>query len=382
MLEITPERKNGAVLSKTDPTKTDPTETDRTLTANSSGVVRRDIHTITRSISTGVDMSIKNMVLSHVEYDDCPTPLGREINLGDHFSIGDAENFLLDKGINLDLQSRLKKKIQRMIRRGALTKGDADAYLAQFDLPGVVTERDLEQLVKFLNGNPDIEKIEKKLDIIFVIDNLTPQEAWKKWIVQQGIPHKYLKSFSEYKKIDPKTREVLKNQYPTGKAGIVFVPKENDALCNSTKISVEQQLIAMANGQAYLGPLGWMSLFCDQLDDLLEAYYAEKEDIYTYDPDLWRDLIKRAFLNWHKELLPFQKKYSYLGKNLNIKGTCFPNMRSEIFVANNRYSKYAVPNFYFVPYYPKIELGAYGEEDFTDDSDILSGIPIIGNCSA
>lgn len=208
-------------------------------------------------------------------------------------SFAQSEAFLIEHGI--DLGKAREDDVQSMVRWGALDKKEADSYGAQFDTVQI-PERDLQELVRQLEAEPGLEQ-----RVILGIDFLTPDEAFQKLIVEAGIRHYICRRFLRYQRVDAETREPLQDQRPTGKAGILFTPNHLNLPANLRDISANDQLVEMANGQKYVGPVGWMKLFRQSVDRVLPILYPEEVEDYQglndLKPEQYKALVQKALLD-------------------------------------------------------------------------------------
>lgn len=205
-------------------------------------------------------------------------------------SFAESEAFLKEHGI--DLGKTREDDVRSMIRWGALDKKGADAYGAKFD-EVQIPECDLQELVRRLEAEPDLEQ-----RVILGLDSLTPDQGFQKLFVEAGIRHYIYRRFSEYQRVDAKTRQPLQNQRPSGKAGILFTANHLNLPANLRKISPNDQLTKMANGQKYVGPVGWMKLFRQSVDRALPILYPEEAgNLDSLKPGKYKALVQKALLD-------------------------------------------------------------------------------------
>lgn len=186
------------------------------------------------------------------------------------------KEYLETRGI--DLEKIRKEETRNMIRWGIIEEKNAKNYQAQFN--------NMEFDPKELEGI-DL----KNQWIVLGVDNITIEEAYQKYIKDSGIDEFAWIKFSEYVKIDPKTREPLQNQDPSGKAGILITPKNLNVSKLPNISNYYEQLYNMADGEKIVGPIGWMKLFRASLDYGLSQIYP-KIDIYSLSPKDYKKLLR------------------------------------------------------------------------------------------
>ena len=213
-------------------------------------------------------------------------------------SFAETDAFLREHGVDLKLGEAREDDVRKMIRWGALDIKYADKYGANFDSVKM-PEHDLQELVKRIKAKPDIEQ-----RVVFGVDDITPEQGFQKLFDEAGIPYHIQlrpgldRKFSRYQRIDAKTQQPLKNQLPTGKAGILFTPNHLNLPVNSRRISPYQQLVKMANGQKYVGPLGWMKLFRQSIDRALPILFPEEAaNLDNLKPEQYKALVQKALLD-------------------------------------------------------------------------------------
>ena len=219
-----------------------------------------------------------------------------------------AKEFLSAHGI--DLEAKRTERVKDALRWGEIGKKDADKFGASFDA-AEVSEADLQELVKRLEAEPDLEQ-----RIILGVDNTTPEQGFDARIDKAGIRNYIWRRFSEYRRVDPKTGKPLENQRPTGKAGMTFLPHMLNLPQELRKISPNDQLAKMATGTKYLGPNGYMIYFRQCLDTGLRALYPEA-NIDELSPADYRKLVEKAIF--------YKRIDAYLPDTQT--GTQFPDLR-------------------------------------------------------
>lgn len=241
-------------------------------------------------------------------------------------SFAESEAFLKEHGI--DLGKAREDDVRSMVRWGAIDIKDSDEYGKAFEENfEPVSEADLQKLVRQLEAEPDLEQ-----RVILGVDSLTPDQGSQKLFVEAGICHYIYRRFSQYQRVDAKTRRLLQDQKPSGKAGILFTPNHLNLPANLLKISPNAQLAKMANGQKYVGPVGWMKLFRQSVDRALPILYPEEAaNLDSLKPEQYKALVQKALLDSRiDEYLPDVKT-----------GTQFPDLRHK--------DDGAVPCLYFNP---------------------------------
>lgn len=193
-------------------------------------------------------------------------------------SFSEVEKYL--KEYNVDLNQIRKDEVRDMLRWGVISKQKADKYGASFDN---------------IQLNPDkLEEIDlSKQWILLELDNMLPEEFWEKAIVEGGVPHYVWKSFSNYQKIDPKTRKLFENQNPDGQPKIIITPNHLNLPIDLCNISPKGQREKMADGQKYLGPNAWIKLFRQSLDRGLTELYQDK-NLYDISANEYKKRIKEG----------------------------------------------------------------------------------------
>jgi hypothetical protein len=273
------------------------------------------------------------------------------------YSFSEAAEFLREHGI--DLEAHREDEVRSAIRWGVVDKKDADKYGANFDDNfEPVPEADLRAVVAQLNENPDLEQ-----RIVLAVDTMDPDEAWTK-LIDDPINRKYVwNRFSRYQRVNPATREVLDDQRPSGKAGILFTPDQMKLPDNLRRISANNQLVRMTQGQRYMGPVGWMKLFRQGIDRALPVLFPEEaSDLDALDPDVYKALMNRALLD--PRIDPYLLD--------TVTGTQFPDYRLDG-NANG-----VVPFAYFSPSPANREVTlCYWHP--ADPSDSLGGRPVLGS---
>lgn len=234
-----------------------------------------------------------------------------------------AREFLSAHGI--DLEAKRVERVKDALRWGEVTKRAADKFGASFDA-AEVSEADLKAVVKRLEAKPNL-----KQRVILGIDNATPEQGFDIRIVKARIRNHIWQRFSDYRRVNPKTRKPLENQQPTGKAGITFLPQLLNLPPELRNISPNDQLNKMKYGTKYLGPNGYMIWFRQCLDEGIRALYPEV-NIDKLSPADYRKLIEKAILN--KKLDPYLPDTET--------GTQFSDLRHK--------DDGAVPDLYFLPH--------------------------------
>lgn len=235
---------------------------------------------------------------------------GREAQPSRLLSFTESETFLREHGI--DLGQAREDDVRSMMRWGALDAKDADAYGAKFD-EVQISERDLQELARQLEAEPNLEE-----RVILGVDSLTPDQAFQKLFVEAGIRHYIYRRFSQYQRVDAKTRQPLQNQRPSGKAGILFTPNHLNLPDNLRRISPNDQLTKMVDGQKYVGPVGWMKFFRQSVDRALPILYSqEAANLDNLKSEQYKALVQKALLDPRiDEYLPDVRT-----------GTQFPDLR-------------------------------------------------------
>ncbi len=241
-------------------------------------------------------------------------------------SFSEAEAFLRANKIDINLGQARENDVRSMIRWGALDPKDADQYGASFDAD-LISELDLKALVKQIEAEPDLEQ-----RVILGVDTMTADQGFQKLFVDAGIRHYIYRRFSEYQKVDAKTQKPLENQRPTGKAGILFTPNHLNLPGNLRRISPNDQLAQMANGQNFVGPMGWMKMFRESVDRALPILFpSEAKNLASLKPDAYKGLVQKALLDPRiDQYIPDVQT-----------GTQFPDLRHK--------QDGAVPHLYFGP---------------------------------
>lgn len=252
------------------------------------------------------------------------------------YSLAETEAFLNERGMNLNLQAAREDDVRSMLRWGALNKKDADKYGASLDDPKI-SGADLQKLLEQFQENPDSEP-----RMVLGVDTMTPEQAFQKLIVEAGLRQYVYRRFSEYKKVDPKTKEPVKDQRPSGKAGVLFTPDTMNLPAHLRKISPNDQLAKMEKGQKYVGPVGWLKLYRQSIDRALPLLFPEEAaEIDSLSPEAYKKLVLKATLDPRiDEYLPDVKT-----------GTQFPHLRHK--------DDGAVPNLGFDPYAERREVGLF-----------------------
>ena len=255
------------------------------------------------------------------------TATGGETQSSRFFSFAESEDFLKTHGLDLGLGKAREDDVRSMIRWGALDKKSADKYGASFDSMDPISEADLRELMRQITAEPDLEQ-----RVVLGVDNMTPDEGFRRLIAEAGLRNYIYRRFSEYRRVDPKTKKPLENQQPTGKAGILFTPNHLNLPASLRSISPNNQLARMVQGQKYVGPVGWMKLFRQSVDRALPILFPEEgADLDSLTPAAYKALVQRSLLDPRiDEYLPDVTT-----------GTQFPDLRHK--------NDGAVPDLSFIP---------------------------------
>ena len=216
-------------------------------------------------------------------------------------SLDESYLFLKERGMRIDFYEICKRNALTMIRLGIYGEDKRDCEIYARKLNEIqIHERDLQYLVRQFKKQPDFGYLGSQFYdpsdlgslIVVGVDSLTPQQMLDK--LSSTIP--ISGRFSEFQRVDPKTGAPLQDQGPSGKAGILFTPKELNLRPEDTS-TANDQLAKMASGQQYVGPVWWIILFCQGVDEALRRLYHDKVDFDDFDaikPYEYQEMARRA----------------------------------------------------------------------------------------
>jgi hypothetical protein len=199
------------------------------------------------------------------------------------------------KEFGIDLEKERTKAVKSALRWGLVdekTMGEYSESLKNIE----ISEREMQEVVQQMKKNP-------KIEVILGVDNFTPDESYRILFKSPDPDKDFLSkhvswNFPEYQRVDPKTCQPLNNQKPTGKAGILFAPKDLKIPHKLMGKSPNEYLKNMESGQKYLGPVGWMFLFRKLLDAALqEIYPKDAANLDNLQPEEYKALIIKALIN-------------------------------------------------------------------------------------
>lgn len=286
-------------------------------------------------------------------------------------TLGEADDFLREHNIPINLSKAREEDVRDMLRWGSLTKKEAESYGAAFDNPQIPLQALLE-LEKELKANPDLP-----WEPEFELENRINTEVYDGDIIGGSINHWEYRVLAKYRRVDPKTKRVLPDQRPSNKARVMFTPSMRNVDPKFLGISANDQLGKMVAGGKYMPPSRWIKRFLRSVDEGLRALHPDK-DINKMPFDEYKALRAEAL---KKRLTDGSYPIDeYLIDTCTV--TQFPDLRSidgmrEDQIKDADLTSAVVPYLYFVTHPDSRKVRLYGcLPDFPYDA--LGGRPELG----
>lgn len=154
------------------------------------------------------------------------------------------------------LRKQLDDHVQFMLNSGAILEQDAELYREKFETIYVRKE--------------ELNNIPQDWRPMLFVDDMTPVQAGKTFITDQGIYLKEWIDLSEFRKVNQKTKEPYRNQIPSGLARLTFTPDITSLTRDLTGKNADYHLEQMKKGMRYLQPQQWFQLFAENLQKAMK----------------------------------------------------------------------------------------------------------------